>query len=65
MQTQELRTKLREFLNEKNMGLEKAAIYFDLSTAFLSKFLNDKTNPNERNLHKIRKGLGLTKHDEK
>jgi len=61
MQMEELRTKLREFLNEKDLGLEKASVYFGLSTGFLSKFLNEKTNPNERNLHKIRKGLGLIK----
>jgi len=61
---QELQTQLRQFLNERDMGLEKASVYFDLSTGALSKFLNNKCKPNERTLYKIRKGLGLIK-DEK
>jgi len=43
------------------MGLEKASVYFDLSTGALSKFLNSKCKPNERTRYKIRKGLGLIK----
>lgn len=60
---QELRTKLREFLNEKDLGLEKASVYFGLSTAALSRFLNNKNkgNPAERTIYKIRKGLELIK----
>lgn len=57
----ELQTQLRQFLNERLMGLEKASVYFGLSTAALSRFLNGKCNPNEITKYKIRKGLGLTK----
>jgi len=59
----ELRKKLRQFLNEKDMSLEKASLYFGCSVGALSKFLKDKNkgDPNERTLYKIRKGLGLTK----
>lgn len=60
----ELQAQLRQFLNERDMGLEKASVYFGLSTAALSKFLNRKCHPNERTKYKIRKGLGLIK-DEK
>jgi len=56
---EELRKKLRDFLNEKDMPLGRASVYFDCSTGALSKFLNNKVNPNERTLYKIRKGLGL------
>lgn len=54
------RKKLRDFLNEKDMSLERAAIYFGCSAATLSNFLNEKFNPNARNLYKIKKGLGLS-----
>jgi len=56
---EELKQKLRQFLNEKDMRLEKAAILIDCSVSFLSRFLNSKTNPNERNLYKIKKFLGI------
>jgi len=61
---QELQTQLRKFLNEHDLGLEKASVYFNLSTGALSKFLNKKCIPNERTKYKIKKGLGLVK-DEK
>lgn len=59
----ELRKTLRQFLNEKDMGLERAAIYFNLSASVLSRFLNDKCKPAERTKYKIRKGLGLIKEE--
>jgi len=55
----DVRKKLRDFLNEKDMSLERAAVYFGCSPTTLSNFLNERFNPNERNLYKIRKGLGL------
>lgn len=63
----ELRKSLRQFLNEKDMSLEKASLYFGCSVGALSKFLNDKNKgkPNERTLYKIRKGLGLVEEAEK
>jgi len=57
----ELATQLRQFLNERLMGLEKASVYFGLSTAALSRFLNGKSRPNEITRYKIRKGIGLIK----
>ena len=60
---EELRKILRQFLNEKDMSLEKASLYFGCSISALSKFLKDKNkcDPNDRTLYKIRKGLALTK----
>ena len=57
----ELATQLRQFLNERLMGLEKASVYFNLSTAALSRFLNGKSRPNQITRYKIRKGIGLIK----
>jgi len=54
-----LRKKLRKFLNEKDMTLTKAGLYFGLTGATLSDFTRAKTNLNERSKYKIEKGLGL------
>lgn len=54
-----LRKKLRDFLNERDMQLERAAVYFGCSPGTLSNFLNEKFKPNERTLYKLKKGLGL------
>ena len=63
----ELRKKLQQFLNEKDMSFQKASIYFGVSAGALNSFLNDKNKgkPNERTLYKIRKGLGLVEEAEK
>jgi len=60
---EELRKKLQQFLNEKDMSFQKASLYFGLSGTALNNFLNDKNKgkPDERTLYKIRKGLGLIK----
>lgn len=54
----ELRIKLRHFLNERNMTLERAAILVNCSVGTLSLFLNEKTTPHERTLYRIRKLIG-------
>lgn len=54
-----LKKKLRIFLNEKDMTLTKAGLYFGLTGATLSDFLASKTHLNERSKYKIEKGLGL------
>ena len=59
MDQKKLRKKLRKFLNEKDMTLTKAELYFGLSGATLSDFLASKTNLNARSKYKIEKGLGV------
>ena len=59
MTRNQLRKSLRKFLNEKDMNLTKAGIFFGLTGATLSDFLAAKTNLNERSKYKIEKGLGL------
>jgi len=54
-----LRKKLRRFLNEKDMTLVKAGLFFGLTATALSDFMRGKTNLNERSKYKIEKGLGL------
>jgi len=54
-----LRKKLRTFLNEKDMTLRRAGVFFGLTAATLSDFMGGKTNLNERSKYKIEKGLGL------
>jgi len=54
-----LRKKLRTFLNEKDMTLTKAGLFFGMTGATISDFLAAKTNLNARNKYKIEKGLGL------
>ncbi len=59
MDQNKLRKKLRRFLNEKDMTLTKAGLYFGMTAATLSDFLASKTNLNARSKYKIEKGLGL------
>jgi len=54
-----LRKKLRRFLNEKDMTLTKAGLYFGLTGPALSDFMRGKSNLNERSKYKVEKGLGL------
>lgn len=54
-----LKKKLRTFLNEKDMTLTRAGLFFGLAGATLSDFLANKTNLNARSKYKIEKGLGL------
>lgn len=53
----ELRKRLIDFLNEKDMTLAKAAVLFDCNAGTLSKIINKKTNPNRRTEYKLRKIL--------
>jgi DNA transposition AAA+ family ATPase len=55
----QLRKKLRKFLNEKDMTLTKAGLFFGMTASTLSEFLAAKTTLNARNKYKIEKGLGL------
>lgn len=59
MDQDKLRKSLRKFLNEKDMTLVKAGLYFGLTAATISDFTRGKTHLNERNKYKIEKGLGL------
>jgi len=56
---EELRKKLRQFLNERDMALSRASGYFGCCPATLYNFLKGKYNPTERTLYKIKKGLGI------
>lgn len=60
MKQDELRKKLSKFLKEKDMPLYKASLYFELSTATISKFKRGLTPLNDRSRYKIEKGLGVT-----
>lgn len=59
MDQDKLRKHLRKFLNEKDMTLVKAGLYFGLTATTISDFTRGKTNLNERNKYKIEKGLGV------
>jgi hypothetical protein len=61
MDQDKLRKKLSKFLKERDMTLYTASFYFRLTTATLSKFINNKTNLNDRSKYKIEKGLGVVK----
>lgn len=61
MKQDELRKKLSRFLKEKDMTLYKASLFFNLSTATLSKFKRGMTPLNDRNRYKLEKGLGVVK----
>lgn len=52
---EDLKEQLRQFLNEKDMRLFQAAKLLKCSVGTLSKFLNDKTNPNPRIEYRIKK----------
>ena len=64
MKQDELRKRLSRFLNERDMTLTKAGIYFGLTGATLSKFKSNKTNLNDRSRYKIEKGLGIKNNKE-
>lgn len=53
----ELRKRLIDFLNEKDLTLAKAGVLFDCTAATLSKIINQKTVPNRRTEYKLRKIL--------
>ena len=55
---EELRKRLRQFLNERDMRLFQAANLLKCSVGTLSKFLNGKTNPNSRIEYRIKKLIG-------
>jgi len=59
MTRNQLRKKLRTFLNEKDMTLTKAGLFFGVTGQTISDFTRGKTNLNERSKYKIEKGLGL------
>lgn len=59
MDQNKLRKNLRKFLNEKDMTLRRAGVFFGLTAATLSDFMGGKTNLNARNKYKVEKGLGL------
>ena len=46
-------------MNEKDMTLTRAGLYFGMTATTLSDFTRGKTNLNERSKYKIEKGLGM------
>jgi len=52
---EKLREQLKQFIFDRNMTLETASKFFDLSIGTLSKFINDRQNLNQRNEYRVRK----------
>jgi len=54
------RIAFNDFLLEKNLTLEKAALILNVSPGTLSLFKNGKTKPFERTIYRIKKLIGET-----
>jgi len=57
MNLETIRQKLRQHRNENDLRLQEISLDIGVSVGTLSKFLSDKTNPNERTRYKIEKYL--------
>jgi len=57
MDLETIRKRLSKYRIENDLGFKEMSLSIGMSVGNLWKFLNDKVNPNERTLYKIKKYL--------